>query len=401
MKPASNEMLIARTVLICDNAFFGCLALHLELVEITDPEQFGGCKTMCTDGERLAYWPPFVKRLKERERVGVVAHEVMHCALSHMTRRGHRHPYIWNIAGDFVINLELKKAGFVLPGEPVTMASPKGVKGHLYDPQYEGMSTEEVYAKIEKQFTQIELELGEGNDPGGCGGVMDAKGPQADKDKVAREWEGNTRLAVAVAKRNNPGSIPGYLQRLIDQLKQPKISYKEKTRNFIDGAMCTDYSYARPSRRHAHYDVIRPGFLPDSLHHLVMCLDVSGSIDDRTLRNYLSEVAGALDEGVADMLTVVYADTQVHRVDQYVTGETVDYHGMNWGGGTNFDATFKWIKDNAGDASCVIYLTDMMTESFGEEPNCPVLWVATLPEVMLSKVKPPFGHEIIRLDEHE
>jgi predicted metal-dependent peptidase len=47
-------------------------------------------QTMATDGTTLFYAPDFVATLPDAELVGVMAHQVMHCALLHPFRRGSR-----------------------------------------------------------------------------------------------------------------------------------------------------------------------------------------------------------------------------------------------------------------------------------------------------------------------
>src|SRR5688572_21448831 len=152
-KASYDALIRARTRLLIDNPFFGCLALHLELVEVTD-EKF--CDTMAVDGVHMYYWPKFVLSIDEWELVGVVVHEVFHCAYKHMTRRGDRRPRMFNVAGDYRINWDCKEAGFKLPGDPIPW-NPNPKKGHdkgqpkmghLYDPQFKDMSTEEIYEKL-------------------------------------------------------------------------------------------------------------------------------------------------------------------------------------------------------------------------------------------------------------
>jgi len=401
---AYDKVIKARTSLILHQPFFGTLALQLKLVEVTLQMQqsfYRPITTMAVDGIHMYYWPEFVLDLSEEELVGVVAHEVMHCAFKHMTRRHHRDPHRWNIAGDHVINLELKKANFTLP-EP-----------NLCDPQYENMSTEEVYARLPEPPKQGgkgkgKGEGGEGNsgqegdlDSGGCGGVMDASMPsdKAKAEEVERDWEANVRMAVNVAKGNNAGQLPGYLERLVKELKAPRVSWRELTRQFIDQSNTKDYSFKRPNRRYIHSGMIMPGLVSDALHELVMVIDCSGSISNEMMKSYVSEVAGALDEGTTDKLIVVYADDGVRQVDEYLPGDIVECKTLGMGG-TDFRATFNWIRENAPDAAAVIYLTDMMTSSFGEEPDCPTLWAAYLPEHQLAHIKVPFG-TVIPIDSSE
>ena len=70
----------ARSRLILSNAFFGTLASGLELVESD------AIPTMATDGTLLLYNPDFVATLTDQELIGVLVHEVCHCADRHPAR---------------------------------------------------------------------------------------------------------------------------------------------------------------------------------------------------------------------------------------------------------------------------------------------------------------------------
>lgn len=425
-KKAYDKVIKARTVLLVGQPFFGCLALHLNLIEITEGSALHGrCKTMAVDGINMYYWPPFIIEISEPELIGVVAHETMHCAFKHMTRRQHRNPVIWNFAGDYVINSDLLTAGFTLPEK------------RLHDTKYDKMSTEEVYERIKEEVEKqlkAQKQKGQGGkggkkgqggggggdeegdgddentiylpdtdlDPSCCGSVIDAAGA-GDKntaDNVDREWDATVRMAVNVAKRANAGTMPGYLERLVKQLHEPRVSWRELTRQFIDQSMSKDYSWSRPNRRHIAEGLVMPGFISDALHHLVFVVDTSGSIDGPMLEAMVSEMAGALNDGTADKLTVIYADAKVAGHDEYMPGDIIDCKHMAGGGGTDFADSFRWIKQNAGDAACIIYLTDMLTGSFGEDLGIPTMWAAFLPEAQLASIKPPFGN-IIKVDTSE
>ena len=132
---AADKLLRARSALVTNHPFFGCLALSLHVVE--DDKEAAG--TMATDGKSLFYSPSFVDGLSDSELRGVLAHEVWHCACCHMTRRQSRDHALWNDACDYVINLDVLASGFVLP--------PDG----LIDHRFKGFSAEEVYAALESQ----------------------------------------------------------------------------------------------------------------------------------------------------------------------------------------------------------------------------------------------------------
>ena len=117
-------------LMMMPNTIFYTTILFSLVQEWTDIETAG------TNGTNLVINPTWFLSLTEKARVGLLAHEILHVALSHMTRKGTKDSLIWNFAGDYVINLELSEAGYELP------------KGGLLDKQYRDMSTEQVYNKI-------------------------------------------------------------------------------------------------------------------------------------------------------------------------------------------------------------------------------------------------------------
>jgi len=79
----AQKLTRARTQLLLNQPFFGTLGLRLKLVP-------GSLPTMATDGSRIVYNPVFVGELKPAELEGVLAHEVLHCALGHHCPRRSR-----------------------------------------------------------------------------------------------------------------------------------------------------------------------------------------------------------------------------------------------------------------------------------------------------------------------
>jgi hypothetical protein len=119
-----------RTKLLLDFPFFGVLILRLKDVETPSID------TMATDGVSLFYNPEFVTKLTPPELLGCLAHEVMHPALQHHTRRGTRSAKRWNVACDFAINPLIRDANLTLPA------------GALYDPAFRNLSAERIYNLI-------------------------------------------------------------------------------------------------------------------------------------------------------------------------------------------------------------------------------------------------------------
>src|SRR5574337_431189 len=139
--------------------------------------------TLCVNG--VACWvnPKFWKQLNRDQKLTATAHEIGHKMLLHPTRRGGRDPFIWNIAGDYVINLMLVESGFVplkdmtIDGQPWSWC---------YDEKYAGMTTEQVYDAIIK-----EAEERDGSTQGGQRGAPSEEDEEAGAGEDGAEGEGD------------------------------------------------------------------------------------------------------------------------------------------------------------------------------------------------------------------
>ena len=88
----------ARIRLLATNGFYGMLLSHVQFA--LDEE----CETACTDGEKIYFGPAFMKELSDSELEFVLMHEVMHIVLMHCQRQEDRHPQLFNVAADIVVN---------------------------------------------------------------------------------------------------------------------------------------------------------------------------------------------------------------------------------------------------------------------------------------------------------
>ena len=132
--PVELKLSAARTRLIIDKPFLGALVLRLPMVA-ADPQW---CRTTATDARQFFYNPEYIEQLTAEETQFVLAHEALHCALSHFARREHRIKMRWDLACDYAINPLLIKDGLKPP--PNT----------LYEKSYDGMTAEEIYPFIDE-----------------------------------------------------------------------------------------------------------------------------------------------------------------------------------------------------------------------------------------------------------
>jgi predicted metal-dependent peptidase len=422
-----DAMRKARSALIVSQPFFGSLALYLDL-------EAGQTQTMATDGKKLYYNPAWVEGLPGKQRQGVIAHEVLHCAYKHHLRRQHRDPQLWNIATDYAINRDLLEAGFELP------------KGGLFSTAYKGMNAEEIYTRLQsaeakkpqpkpgKGKPEAGQGQGKGNDASqaGVGGASQGQSQPGDgqgqpsqgdgagkaakgnpgqgwgevRDGTAQagesaanaaseaEWDRRVREALAVSARGIGGQ-PGALAELLKDINKPRVNWRDQLRAFVDARSTVDFTWKRPSRRSAGAGFFMPGSQPDSLGKLGIVLDVSGSVDTKLLKQFLGELQSILDNRVCEELIVIQCDTRVTDIAEYRSGDYINME-VKGRGGTKFSPALEWFAEHHPDTGALIYFTDLECSDYGQEPECPMLWAAYGLESQLAPwiEKVPFGQVI-------
>jgi predicted metal-dependent peptidase len=195
--------------------------------------------TAATDGRSLLINPAFFTDLTPNERIGLLAHEVLHVALDHMHRRGTRDPNWWNIAADYVINGFLDKAKYSLP------------KGGCIDHKYDGMFTEQVYdilfKKSDAEKNTILAKCGDGSMNGND--VSYPEDAPAGTEPVTQDEVTTIILrATTQAKMANqaPGSIPGEVEIELQRTLNPPLPWYIILQNYLTDFANDDYSFRRP-----------------------------------------------------------------------------------------------------------------------------------------------------------
>jgi len=372
---AEKKIRKARVGLILEHPFFGSVALRLLLLEDTQ------CDTMWTDGVHLGYNPMFIENLSLGVIKAGVAHEVMHIASFHHTRRQNRDHQQWNEAGDLAINGILDNCKFEIPKE------------WLLDPQYKDKSTEEIYAlryrPPQQKKSEGKLEVGNGLGQGSeksqeekmmtFGEVRDypEKDGSASSEAELRNHEANVKviLSQAIQAGKSAGSLSADLERYVKELLDPKLSWQEILRRFVEQSAKNDYSWFPPNRRYIHQGLYLPSCHSDELGEIVLVVDTSGSIAQKELDAFAAEIGGILEEFPTTTLTVIYCDSQIRNIEE-ITELPLELHPKG-GGGTSFIPPFEWLEKEGREPVCFIYLTDGCCNLYPEEPNFPVLWVGT------------------------
>ena len=371
----------ARSLLANLDPFFATIAYNLEI------HREDGIPTMGTDGAKLFYNLKFVEALKKQELINSWRHEIGHIIFRHHTRRGNRNPMKWNIAGDIVINLMLEKCGYdmsFMDRFSIPMAFAR---------QFEGLTTEEVYNKLpDEQCPSCGDKMGDHTvGPDGkvtngkgqpcklpkCGCIKDAGKTKEELEKADAEAEVLINQAEQVVKMQQ-GNLPAGLDRLLGQLKQTKLDYRDILPEFIQTSVNhDDIDWLKPVRRMFGAGYYIPRLYNPTIDDVAVGLDTSGSIGGAILEQFFGEVQGVFEQLRPKSLILVDCDAAVHQVRTLTIDDFPIPVGMNakGGGGTDFRPVFEYFEKQETKPTCLIYLTDLYGTFPDEAPEYPVLWV--------------------------
>ena len=354
-----EKLITARVGLLLRASFFGNLATRLKLVNADE-----WCGTAATDGRNFYYNSRFIQMLRPKEIEFLFGHEVLHCVYDHFGRRGDRDPQLFNIANDFAVNADLIKHRV---GEKITTVP------CLHDPKYDGMSSEEIYDLLYEKADKISLSDlmdklidehldGEGDADGDGNGDKQGKGrPKlSDADRQAIRDEIKEAMLAAAATADGAGNIPAGVKRLIQELTEPKMNWRELLRMQLESTIKSDYTWMRASRKGWHMDAVMPGMKLDPMIDIAVALDASGSISESMLKDFLGEVQGIMDSFPAYRIHVVTFDTEAYNPAQYNSenlDDICDYE-VKGGGGTDFDCVFNYLKENEIEPKRLVMFTD-------------------------------------------
>jgi predicted metal-dependent peptidase len=409
-KTIETKLAAARTRLILDKPFLGALVLRLPM-NAAKPDW---CPTTATDARAFYYNPEYIERLSLDQTQFMLAHEALHCALSHFARRRHRVRHKWDLACDYAINPLLIDDGLKPPPNALHM------------PLYKGMTAEEIYPLIEdnddsetldrhaydqdnqsqgrdggmRESDRIERPPPQKEEEGDQGGGAQArKQPESDTGTASQpepldpdeqetlniQWQ--QRMAGAAQQAMQHGKLGGELARMIDHLLQPQLPWRMLLARYMTAVARDDYSYMRPSRREG--DFILPTLRSHQLD-LVVAMDTSGSIKDSEMEEFIGEI-DALKGQVRARITLLPCDAKLCEGAPWVFESWEEFKRpkeVKGGGGTSFLPVFEWVERAGIHPDLLVYFTDAQGPFPPHEPHYPVVWL------IKGKSKVPWGQRI-------
>ena len=381
---ALDLLTIARIALLLKQPFFGVLAMNLELIEVM-PEIEERMRTAAVDGRRFWYNPDFIKSMDKEEIMFLVGHEILHCVFNHLKRRFDRDPSIYNMAADYVINATLIEAGFKMP------------KIGLYEKNYLNWTSEDVYDDLIKNKVKSKPTLDcHAGDPGypGEGEGEDGEGGPSDEErrKIEDDWRDNIIQAAQAAA----GNVPLGVQRLIKDLTEPKMDWRQLLQMHLQSCVRTDYTWMKPNKRTFGMGITMPSMDMDDMVKICIAIDTSGSVSQEMLKDFLAEVKGVIDSFSGYEIHIACFDTDVHNYQCITSEDDLLNYDIQGGGGTDFMAWWRWAEDQewlADVRKCLFFTDGYPYGDWGIDNLVETLWI-----VHGSQNEGPFGTTIFYED---
>ena len=322
--------------------------------------------------------------MNNKEVEFVIAHEILHCVFDHLGRRDQRNPKLYNIAADYIVNNLLVRD---------SIGRKPSIVNCYQDFKYDKWTSEEVYDELfklaEKNGQDFLDQLGEmldehldldgsGDDDGDNKDGKSKGRPRYSKAELDQIKDEIKEAMLSAAQTSGAGNLPGEILRMIKELTEPKMNWREILRQQIQSTIRNDYSFSRPSRKSQMTGAILPGMNFDQTIDICIALDMSGSIGDDQAKDFLSEIKGIMDEYKDYNIKLWCFDTKVYNEQDFSAdgGENLMDYEIMGGGGTDFDANWSYMKENDIQPKKFIMFTDGYPwNSWGDENYCDTIFI--------------------------
>ena len=381
-----DRIVVARVGLLLRHPFFGNMATRLRILAADD-----WLGTAAVDGRNLYYNTQFFNAMNNKEIEFVVAHEILHMVFDHLGRRDDRNPMLYNISADYIVNNTLVRD---------RIGTIPSIVDCYQDFKYEGWTSEEVYDELfeeaKKNGEEALKQLGEmldehldmdegdeGSSPGeegedGNGNATSKSKPKYSKEEMKQIKDEIKENMISAAQTAGAGNVPGAVARMIKELTEPKMNWREIIRQSVQSSIRSDYTFSRPSRKGQMSGAILPSMDFQDTIDIAVCIDMSGSIGDAQGKDFLGEIKGIMEEFPDYNIKVWCFDTKVYNEEDFEANDgkdLLDYQLMG-GGGTDFMANWTYMKDQDYVPKKLIMFTDGYAwDSWGDPDYCDTVFV--------------------------
>lgn len=287
----------------------------------------------------------FFKSLSEKQRIGVLIHEVLHLVHSHFTRLKSEltglNGRLWNVAMDVAINQHIPRD--LLPES--TCFLDNVLKDTVLPAN---QSTEFYYSKLYEKAEKV-LISDSFDQHGECKVECDEKLA----DTIIKH-------AMKKAYDKNQGNISESLKQFLEDIfNQDTLNWKQILRNFIGNniSKLEEFSRTRPNRR---IGLLAQGKKKTYKPKILVALDQSGSVDNESLGLMFNELRKLLKD-LESSVDVIAFDTETQYLGNIEVYKDIKKE-RTFSGGTSFVPVYEDVKKYRSD------LLIMFTDGYGDFP---------------------------------
>jgi predicted metal-dependent peptidase len=387
--------------------------------------------TAYTDGVNKRYSRWFLDTIKKESQIrGLVLHENLHIALKQVAfgrAMFEENPKMANLAADFVVNDVIENIKGTLPNSTERVVElPDGA---VHDDMFHDWSMRQVFDYLKKHAKGGKGKGGQGGS-GGQGNTPPSGGKQNNDDgddepetvtvngktydvskmdehdfgELTPEQAQELGKEIDKALREGgllAGRMGAKVPRVIADLLEPKVDWREALREFISSTTRgnDEYTWRKLNKRHIANDLIMPSMENETIGELVIAIDTSGSIGQRELTEFATELVSICEIVQPETVRVMWWDTSVHAIQKFSPDQYADIAKLlkpEGGGGTRVGCVSEYIIKENIKAECVIVFTDGYVESDAEWNIVPpTLWMVTQNKGWI----PPAGKKVMVSDD--
>jgi len=369
-----DKIIKAKIWLLTKRPWFGQLSCYINLKEN---------KHIPTAGIDLAgnlyYNPEWCKKFTDEQLRGLLCHEILHLALLHLTRCNERDKYLWNIAADLKVNIEIQHdQGIKLP--PNGIVPNNGSNSYTFDggkiDDINDLTAENCYTILRKHMKKQPQNLLQdliitSNDPNvkkelEANGIKPISSQQA--AGMSRDWQSRVYSASQMAK----GDMPAGVARELFKLEHSELPWNQILKQRMR-KLAIRHSWKKPSKRYLPWYF--PGRTKNEGIKVVAAIDTSGSMSREQITKAVSELYGLMRAFQFIELWVTDCDAEVYNAKKVRPYELAKLL-LSGGGGTDFNPVFDWIKkEQNNNIDSLLFFTDLYGDFPSKKPPYETFWI--------------------------
>ena len=337
------------------------------------------CRTLNIDIGAVSYEEKtiFINPLAQLNDEGlkfVIAHEILHVALAHSSRRKGRDHLIWNLACDFVINHWLVEMRVGQPPESVFL-----------DKTLAQLSADEIYLLIAKDVRLRRKMMTLKNKSAGLDYSDKFSTNENNKyykknkencdildESFFAEFEDACKKALLrgmfLHQSIGRGDLPASLEEEIKLINQPPVPWQVELAKWFMRQFPLEErkrTYAKPSRRQSSTpDIPRARYIKpfDENHSRTfgVILDTSASMDRQLLGKCLGAIVSYAKNQDVDVIRLVYCDAQTYDEGYVPIEQLINKVTIKGRGGTVLQKAVTYLENanNFPDTAPIMILSD-------------------------------------------